>query len=380
MSLERSNQQIQLTAWLMRQTATSGVRRVAPIAAALATEVGEVRSENQDRIAMARGRDGLGRPFAIAALADGIGGMRQGADCAALALGSLFSCIASEAQTSVDGRLWLLRAMQQANNAVHAKLHGEGGSTLAAVLVAGDGSTYWASVGDSRVYLVSGMKLQQLSTDDTIAGQLGRGAEAGFEQSKLIQFIGIGKPLEAAVSRLDHHAKGAVFLTTDGVHFLDSTPWFSQLIKHAADPGICVRRLVELSKWCGGPDNASAAMVTLGAAITDGIPGIEGCLEVWDPFGELQLLAQMPRTPTAPAPASPPLSQEPAHSSFSKLSTDKTSLNTSIAAEDHAVPSAQKKNRPSRKSKSAAKERREDKGKEKSDVPQLLIEFPNKSN
>ncbi len=381
MSLGRSHLQIQLTAWLMRRTATSGVRRVAPISAALATEVGEVRGENQDRIAIARGRDRLGRPFAIAALADGIGGMRQGAECAALSLGSLFASVVHEATLSIDSRQWLLRGVHGANDDVHAKLHGEGGSTLAAVLIAGDGSTHWVSVGDSRVYQANGSKLRQLSTDDTIAGQLGRGGDAGFEQSKLIQFIGIGKPLEASVSNLDLHIGGAVFLTTDGVHFLDSTPWFSQLIKHAADPGICVRRLVELSKWCGGPDNASAAMVAVGGAIDDGMPHIDGCVEIWDPFGELQVIVELPRLPTAPALIAPaPIAPQIASPSISKLSSGETPQ-AAKSYQESAGPTPQKKGRPSRKGKGApVRDQQVEKAKAKPDVPQLLIEFPNKTS
>lgn len=360
----------------MRRTASSGVRRVVPIAAALATEVGEVRGENQDRIAIARGRDRLGRPFAIAALADGIGGMRQGAECAALTLGSLLSTIANEAQVSTDARRWLLRGIHQANNDVHAKLNGEGGSTLAAVLVAGDGSTHWASVGDSRVYQANDSKLTQLSIDDTIAGQLGRGADAKLEQSKLIQFIGIGKPLEASVSDLTPTMGGTVFITTDGVHFLDSTPWFGHLITHAPDPGICVRRLVELSKWCGGPDNASAAMIKLGGAIDEGMPQIDGCMEIWDPFSELQVIVETPPRPSifspiSPKSVAPPISQpEVADAQPAKE-----------AQQEGGSPTPQKRNRSSRKGKTAAtKGQQVEKAKEKPEVPQLLIEFPNKTS
>lgn len=360
----------------MRRTAVSGVRRVAPIAAALATEVGEVRGENQDRIAMSRGRDRLGRPYAVAALADGIGGMRQGQECAALTLGSLLSTVNEEAQISADPRQWILRGIHRANDNVHAKLHGEGGSTLATVLVAGDGSTYWANVGDSRVYQANGPKLTQLSTDDTIAGQLGRGGEVGFEQSKLIQFIGIGHPLEASVVTLDISVGSTVLVTTDGVHFLDSTPWFGQLIKHAPDPGVCVRRLVELSKWCGGPDNASAGMLTLSGSIDEGMPQMDGVLEIWDPFGELQVIAETSRHPTFPSAAIPPRVEQ----------VVTTPPVPTIPAEPEVqqgsfAPVAQKRSRTTRKSKTAAvKDQQVKKAKEKKEMPQLLIEFPNKTS
>ena len=372
MSQRQSNLQVQLTAWLMRRTAVSGIRRVAPVSAALATEVGEVRRENQDRIAIARGRDRLGQPFTIAALADGIGGMREGTECAALTLGCLLSVVAVEAHTSSDPRQWLLHGIHTANDEVHTKQYGEGGSTLAAVLITANESMHWASVGDSRVYHANGVNLTQLSTDDTIAGQLGRGAEGGVEQSKLIQFIGIGNPLEASVSETHKSLGGTVFITTDGVHFLDSTPWFGQLVKHASDPGLCVRRLVELSKWCGGPDNASVAMISLGGALDEAMPLVPGCLEVWDPFGELQIIGEVPHPMTVqvitPA-ASLPLTEE-------------TRLAQSLARpESDAHPPTKKRNRSSKKSKPVTlKSALVEKSRVKTDVPQLLIEFPNKNS
>lgn len=383
MSLGRSNLQTQLTAWLMRRTPSSGVRRVAPIAAALATDVGEIRQENQDRVAIARGRDRLGRPFAIAALADGIGGMRQGAECAALALGSLFAAVASEATTSIDSRQWLLRGIHQANNDVHARMHGDGGATISAALISGNGPIHWASVGDSRVYVADGSSLKQISIDDTIAGQLGRIGEAGINQSKLIQFIGIGKPLEASVSDLPLHDGVAIFLTTDGVHFLDSTPWFGQLIKHAPDPGVCVRRLVELSRWCGGPDNATAAMLLPGDAINEGMPDVDGCLEVWDPFGELQVIVDPLRQPTSPTQSPAPVAAKTGPAPTRDVQPPEAEAETSAAAaapQEARASGTTKKGRSARKGKVAARGQRAEKSQEKASVPQLLIDFPNKTN
>lgn len=377
MSHGQSNLKIQLTAWCMRRTATSGVRRVAPVAAALATEVGDVRSENQDRVIIARGRDKLGKPYVIAALADGIGGMREGSECAALTLGCLLSSIATESQSTVDPRNWLLNGINKANDEVHAWQHGEGGSTLAAVLATSSGAIFWSSVGDSRVYHANGSKLTQLSTDDTIAGQLGRGANVGFEQSKLIQFIGTGNPLEASVSEIDKSMGGSLFITTDGVHYLDSTPWFAQLIKHASDPGLRVRRLVELSKWCGGQDNASVAMISLGDKLDEGMPSVNGCFEVWDSFGELQVIVEPPQRLSNPQSATPPIT-EPAIQP--PLVADAQSIKKSALQKSALQPSSKKRNRSPKKGKSiGAKSALADREIEKPEMPQLSIEFPNKT-
>ncbi|QHE84900.1 hypothetical protein [Hydrogenophaga sp. BPS33] len=94
----------------MRRTAPSGVRRVAPLKAAVASDVGVVRDENQDRVAIVRGCDGAGSIFVVAALADGIGGMKNGAECASLTLGTFLEAMVGEAQHMCEPREWLWRA------------------------------------------------------------------------------------------------------------------------------------------------------------------------------------------------------------------------------------------------------------------------------
>ena len=252
----------QLTSWFMRRTASSGVRRVSALAAAVATEVGSVRGDNQDRVAVAKGWDKEGRPFTVAAVADGIGGMQDGALCASIALANLFAEVAGQAWAGSPFQEWLPRSVDVANVAVHSKFRGSGGSTLVAALIGADGNVVWANVGDSRVYHQLGSKLVLLSTDDTIAGQLGKGREAGPDQSKLLQFIGMGNPIEPGLGTIDSPT-GQLLLASDGVHFLDTTDWFEAIVAHAPDPGMCVRRLADLSKACGGFDNASACIVGL---------------------------------------------------------------------------------------------------------------------
>lgn len=281
--------QKQLTSWFMRRTASTGVRRVSALAAAVATEIGSVRGDNQDRVAVARGCDKDGRPYAIAAVADGIGGMEDGALCAATALAGLLAEVAVQARAGLPSHEWLPKAVAAANMAVYAKFRGNGGSTLVAALIGTDGKVAWANVGDSRVYHQLDGKLVRLSTDDTIAGQLGKGREAGPDQSKLLQFIGIGNAIEPGLGTIDSPA-GQLLLASDGVHFLDTTQWFEAIIAHAPDPGMCVRRLTDLSKACGGFDNASACVMGLQLDAQVQEPEISLTLEIWDPFGDLQII------------------------------------------------------------------------------------------
>ncbi|UVE66980.1 MULTISPECIES: PP2C family protein-serine/threonine phosphatase [Burkholderia] len=292
-----------LTAWFMRRTAAGAVRRVAPLNAAVASDVGLTRTENQDRVALVRGSDRNGAPFILAAVADGIGGMKRGAECASLTLATVIDTVVRESKRTADPSEWLRSASDQANRAVHSTYGGNGGSTLVAVVLAFGHQAVWLSVGDSRVYHVAEAKMLQLSKDDTLEGQLGKPIEGG-RRSELLQFIGIGESLEPHIEPVPSTLSGTLLLTTDGVHFIDAA-YLGKVAYFAQDLGVCARRFIDLAKMLGGPDNASVAALSLDALSGATDTQIDSAFEVWDPFGELCLLFEHAyRYPThVPAPA-----------------------------------------------------------------------------
>lgn len=373
-----------LAAWLMRRTPGSGVRRVATLSAAVASDVGLHRDENQDRVALSRGQDRFGRPYAALALADGIGGMRDGGRCAALAIGSFLASVEDDAQSGLGSEAWLARAAARANANVHAELRGAGGSTLVAALLVAGRSVQWLSVGDSRVHLWSGSTLDQLSVDDTIAGQLGRAPDGGPNSSNLLQFIGIGDQLEPHVETVKA-SEGSIILTSDGVHFV-AAKFLGPIVAHAQDAGVCARRLVDVAKWHGGPDNASVAMIALDAKIERQPEGGDTGLEVWDPFGEVLLMQspipRMPdraisfRTSTAAPTVVPPV---PIHLKVSPAAKPADRAVQAAPAKSAKV----KRGRPGKKQEPAAgKDKSYDQEADecKAPAPQLLIEFPTKGS
>ena len=311
--------------------------------------------------------------------------MKQGAECAALTLGTFIESVVTDAQLSLDPKAWLARGAHRANQAVHARHAGQGGSTLVAALLVKGRPSLWLTIGDSRVYRASEGKLTQLSRDDTLEGQLGKPGEG--HRPDLLQFVGIGDGLEPHIEALGD-AAGTVLLTTDGVHFIDAG-YIAKVVQHAPDLGLCARRLTELARMLGGPDNASVAALSLDALVVDGELHLDGSYEVWDPFGELQVVfdrgpgrydsapsqraagANQPKQLTA-SPAQPTDSPE------KKVASTAPSRGAGIERQGaDKGKRQQKKSKPSRrKSKQAPSD--EEKSAE-GQVPQLLIEFPNKT-
>lgn len=374
-----------LAEWLSRRTSTSGVRRVAALSAAVASDVGIQREENQDRVALSRGQDKYGRTYAALALADGMGGMREGGRCAALALGSFLASVEDDARSGSHPESWLTRAAARANANVHGEFKGAGGSTLVAVLLVAGQPAQWLSVGDSRVHLWRDSALRQLSIDDTIAGQLRREPNSGLNSSNLLQFIGVGEQLEPHVE-LVVGSGGSMILTSDGVHFIESK-FLEPIVQHSPDVGVCARRLVDVAKWHGGPDNASVALIELGAILERPPESGDMGLEVWDSFGELILMpapvAGVPDrvTPTPRVPIAPP-----AAVSTPRFAPEALKSPVEVRADEarEKAPAKSTKEKRGRSSKKQKPEPREDPDlgyeEPKGHAPQLLIDFPTKGS
>ncbi|NMQ28238.1 serine/threonine-protein phosphatase [Candidatus Accumulibacter phosphatis] len=375
--------QDQLTTWLLRRTPANGVRRVASLSAALASDVGNVREGNQDRLAAVRGRDQHGSEYALVAVADGIGGMHDGGTCAAMTVGAFIATVDRLAQNGDQSQRpedWLREGAHAANAAVYSKFRASGGSTLVAILIRPETRPYWLSIGDSRVYCMDDRTLRQTSIDDTIAGQLGKSPEDVGEQSRLLQFVGMGADLEPHIARLDAKSVEAVMLTTDGIHYLSHSPgWLGQIIRHSPDPGVCVKRLLDLAKWCGGPDNATVAMITLPVDLkAEAIPGYP-CLEIWDAYGELQIIsAPLSHAPSRYMPNTTPLCRSkpvPGMPPIVGLGPVIDEQATSPTPEQTKL----RRSRAPRKPKKPTEERSNDKPDEPQ-LPQLHMDFPAKSD
>lgn len=385
MNANSSPTQRQLTDWFQRRVSANGVRRVASLSAAIATDLGSVREENQDRAAIVRGSDRQGREYALVVVADGIGGMQDGGTCAALTIGTFIAAVDLQAQGagnfSSPSEEWLREGVHAANQIVFSEFRARGGSTLVALLIRSGAPPYWLSVGDSRVYCTHDRVLTQVSVDDTFAGQLGKSPEEFSEQSQLLQFVGMGSDLEPHIATLGTDSLDGAILTTDGVHYLAAgSGWLGQIVRHAPDPGVCVRRLIDLAKWCGGHDNATVVKIALPVELRSEPRNTYRCLEVWDAYGELQIIS-----------AAPP---EEASNAIAKTLPSGQNMVSSASPEallepvtdQHSgppIPEQSKSRRgkvPRKPKKSTGKE---DKGLEKvpePELPQLHMEFPTRSN
>ncbi|GAA4901441.1 PP2C family protein-serine/threonine phosphatase [Ferrimonas pelagia] len=277
----------QIKQWLMRPVPSGGYNNVAEFDCSLASDLGLKRSENQDRVALLKAKVSASKYFVVGVLCDGMGGMTNGADCASTAMSVfLSSCIKHRGQHAKER---LLISAESANKEVHKLYGGNGGCTLSAFVIDSELNFFAVNVGDSRIYVERSGALNQITTDDTIAGQLNRDDnELG---GKLLQYVGMGEDMEPHVFETESFlGANKLLISSDGAHYIHQET-LEQIIVHKADSDTLARRLISLSKWCGGHDNTSVMVISdlskiAGASVN--LPS--GAIEVSDHISDMRVL------------------------------------------------------------------------------------------
>ncbi|HEY2015557.1 MAG TPA: protein phosphatase 2C domain-containing protein [Bryobacteraceae bacterium] len=241
-----------------------------PVTSHGCSDIGCVRTENEDRILF---DDALG----LYVVCDGIGGRRRGDMAAEIATNTIRDYIESSInprevtwpygyalQKSFAGNR-LLTAVKMANRQVFRRgeesLQSLGmGTTVTAVLV--DGSTAAvANIGDSRVYLLRGGRLEQLSVDDTVS--MGLHAPDGTSQvrSVLTRAAGSEQNVDVHLKELELSDRDTLLLCSDGLYGYVPEEPIAVLLASAPTIRQGAEALIAAARTEGAPDNASAVLL-----------------------------------------------------------------------------------------------------------------------
>ncbi len=240
------------------------------------SDVGCTRRVNEDRIL-------LDASLGMFAVCDGMGGHRNGATAAELAIAGLRYFIGFS--TGLDGT-WpfgynfemtpnanrIATGIKIANRQVWDRAGEQPefagmGTTIVAVLIEGSTVTV-GNVGDSRAYLFRGGRFSQLSVDDTVVGDLceqgllTRGAERLHPARNLLtRAAGAGEDVEAHVREEELRANDMLLLCTDGLHGVVDERIIESVLASGDPVDRCVQLLIDRARSLGAPDNVSGILV-----------------------------------------------------------------------------------------------------------------------
>ncbi|MDI1435169.1 Stp1/IreP family PP2C-type Ser/Thr phosphatase [Polyangium sorediatum] len=248
-----------------------------------ATDVGRVRDHNEDNFL-------VDKKLALSIVADGMGGHAAGEVASALAVRIIHEevkkhkdVVEKYAREGVSGRAGakeILAMLELAVQRACAKIHDEAkqdankrgmGTTLSALLIVASHG-FIAHVGDSRIYLLRGGKVQQITEDHTVYNELiKRGKltrdqiEKVAQKNAITRAVGVYERVEVDTLTIEVLPGDQFLLASDGLHgYIAHTaelePYFEE-----ADGETATRELIDLANRKGGKDNITAILVRLGA-------------------------------------------------------------------------------------------------------------------
>jgi protein phosphatase len=245
------------------------------------TDLGRVRSENQDQFLVAELANALhvrhgslaaGMPHAdrrghLFAVADGVGGAPGGAKASALAVAQVEHTVLAAVQTVFrlrpSSRRGVLAALRSAFRYADARIFAEaerrpalaGMATTLTVAYSFHRDLYLAHAGDSRCYLFRAGLLHQLTRDhaeENGAGPISRPARTVTNA--------LGGPEQGVHPELRHlHLESGdlVLLCTDGLTDMLPEDAMADTLAAESDPEQVCHRLVEQANERGGQDNVT---------------------------------------------------------------------------------------------------------------------------
>jgi len=236
------------------------------------TNLGNYRENNEDSIEVKVASD-----LTVVVVADGMGGQAAGEIASKRAV----DIIPRELRKSLVGnvnaeatKLMIRRAIVQANEEIMAmgqldkEMKNMGTTVVSAVWLKGP-EIFITGVGDSRVYLVRGKKIQQLTVDHSLAQALVEAKTISAAEAKehkfrnvLWKYLGskeVGEGPE--VTALPLQPGDRYVLCTDGLHGVVADDKILEYTNSQSDPQACADGLVQLALESGSRDNVSCIVI-----------------------------------------------------------------------------------------------------------------------
>lgn len=216
---------------------------------------------------------------ALAVVCDGMGGMADGGRASATAIQMMvdgFQKVEKLPQLNIP--LFFQQGILAIDRTIAGfpKEGGKGSGTTMVACIAEDNQLYWASVGDSRIYIIRGTQIQQVTTDHNYWLQLQEmvaanqitqeEAMAARHKEALISFLGMGN-----ISRMDINTVpfemqfgDVIMLCSDGITKTLPDAQIRRIITaDAVKPEKCAQALIDAAIHANthSQDNTSVALI-----------------------------------------------------------------------------------------------------------------------
>lgn len=237
-----------------------------------ATDVGAQRNKNQDSYAVSPG---------LVVVADGMGGHQGGEVASSIAVDEMVTRFTT---AELDG---LVQGVGHANRrildqaAVDPKLHGMGTTVVAlAFIEEGDDIALGAiNVGDSRMYRLTGPRLEQLTEDHSLVEALVREgritpaeAEHHPQRNIVTRALGVLEHVEVDSFHFVPKIGDRYLLCSDGLFNEVDADGIAMILATEPDPQKAAEILIAAANEGGGRDNITTVIADIVAAEDAALP------------------------------------------------------------------------------------------------------------
>ncbi len=253
------------------------------------TDVGRVRSTNEDSFFVANLSKGVGIESSgtmkfpsgpqgsLFAVADGMGGAAAGELASRLCLETLYGEVmglirAARKTSSQTIEQILIDAVGIANHRVfelgrnHEEYNGMGTTLTAAFELRG--KLVIGQIGDSRAYLIREDEIYQLTRDQSLVAQMVSEGRLTEDQARhhperhiLLQTLGVRAAVELGLREVPVVPGDILLLCSDGLHSQVRADEISEIVLDCGDVREAGLELINLANDRGGPDNITCVLV-----------------------------------------------------------------------------------------------------------------------
>ena len=237
------------------------------------TDPGCVRSQNQDAYQVEQ----LDRNTLLCVVCDGMGGAKSGNIASTLAVDVFVEEVRrcfnsgmdqSEVDQMLEGAVKLANFTVFDQAQQFEEFNGMG-TTLVAALICGREVTV-VNVGDSRAYRVNRDGIRLLTTDHSLVQLMVERGELTPERARtypgknyITRAIGTESVVLCDIFHLDVERGDCVLLCSDGLsNMMDDQEILFEVV-HGVNKQHCCRRLLDIAKNRGAPDNVTSVLVQI---------------------------------------------------------------------------------------------------------------------
>ncbi len=227
------------------------------------THAGIEKEANEDRYLVKPLADGT----ILIALADGLGGDVSGDFAAEIVCGKIAGISTIVEMREEAELIELIRSIDlTVHDQTEVDPHLAGmGSTLVCVLLKGN-RMFWAHVGDSRLYILTGERLTRVTRDQMLSRFLVEEGEITAEQARhhysrnvLDQYVGCGYA-EPETGSMELLSDDILLLATDGLHRKISRSGIQALLTSKKPLEDKAQALIQKAIDAGGEDNITVVL------------------------------------------------------------------------------------------------------------------------